>query len=138
MDSRIKMKEKSMEIKALVLPESSSNGESVRIVDEEGHLLFCFNPTTDCIEIKSSFRSGSKRLYAVNVFELRMKLKRSILQDEPIGEVAASPEKIFNADDDGLKIDVNQKSIQPDSSLDGELHESAAASHDIENESEED
>lgn len=54
-------------VQAQILSEDSRCLDAVRVVDEEGHLLFFYNPFTGCIEIKNSFRGGQKRLYAVSV-----------------------------------------------------------------------
>lgn len=47
----------------------------IRIEDDQGHLLFCFNPSTKCIEILGANRGGSrstrKKLYSVSVLALQ-------------------------------------------------------------------
>jgi len=70
-------------------PEEVHDPNLVDIRDEEHHLLFRYDPLTDCVEIKAR-----GKLYRVNVPELRFMVKRSVLTDEkPVDHIEVHPQE---------------------------------------------
>lgn len=65
---------------------SKTNG-LIRVEDDQGHLLFCFNPSTKCIEIFGANRGGSrstrKNLYAISILTLQDSGLRIAIGDQP-------------------------------------------------------
>jgi len=66
---------------------------SIRVVDDEGHLLFIYNPTTRCIEfipIRGRRNDGKRKvLCVVSTDELRSAGTRNLLTDSPVREFVA-------------------------------------------------
>lgn len=69
-------------VKADRIDSTASNGRSIEIRDDEKHLLFCYDPVTDCIEIKSR-----GKLYSINIFALRSQLKRNVIAEHPVRDI---------------------------------------------------
>lgn len=60
----------------------------IRYEDDQGHLLFCYNPTTNQIEIYGANRGGSRstrrKKYGVDVDrDIRALRLRNVISDDP-------------------------------------------------------
>lgn len=81
-------------INALLHPTpEQSQSYIIRVVDDEGHLLFCYNPTTHSIEIKGVNRGGDfstkRRKYSINVDILRKTGVANLISGSPVFEFKA-------------------------------------------------
>jgi len=76
----------------MTVPIESLNG-SIRVVDDEGHLLFIYNPHTRQIEfipVRAGKREGGqKKKCFIDVELLRSLGARNVISEDPIHEVIA-------------------------------------------------
>lgn len=80
--------------------EFTQNGK-IRIVDDEGHLLFMYNPSTRSIEfvpIRGRRLDGKRKvLCIVDTDKLRSAGLRNLLNATPIHEIEADVEEVVDA-----------------------------------------
>jgi len=77
--------------------ENTTNGR-IRVVDDEGHLLFVYNPSTRSIEFIPTrgrrLDGKGKVLCLVDTDALRSAGTRNLLTDTPIHEIVAKVEDV--------------------------------------------
>jgi len=88
------MLETPKEVKAERIDRGNSNDGKIRIVDDEGHLLFCYNPDNHCIEIVPSSRASSRgKKFSVSIDVLKVTGNSNLFADDPVKEVVLQEEK---------------------------------------------
>jgi len=76
--------------------EPATNGV-IRVVDDEGHLLFIYNPTTRSIElipIRGRRLDGRKVLCIIHTDELRSAGSRNLTSTTPVHEFVADVQDV--------------------------------------------
>ena len=81
---------------------SQSQSNTIRIIDDEGHLLFCYNPTTHSVEINGWNRGGNhstrRKKYSINVDILRKQGISNFISGSPVYEFKA---EVIREDNNG-------------------------------------
>jgi len=81
-----------------VIEEIQAPNGVVRVVDDEGHLLFIYNPYTRCIEfipVRGRRNDGKRKvLCIVSTDKLRSIGSRNVISDSPIHEFVAEVEDV--------------------------------------------
>lgn len=83
-DKKKTPKKKNIATNEPVIPSPRSDGDTqqqlgkLEVRTQDGHLLFCFNPFTDRIEVKNR-----GKLYTADINQIRSMSKRNILTSEP-------------------------------------------------------
>ena len=87
------MTDKPLEVEAERIEKKISNDGKIRVIDDDGHLLFCYNPDNHCIEIVPSSRASSRgKKFSISIDILRTTGNSNLFAAEPVQEVVLSEE----------------------------------------------
>jgi len=82
-----------MNEKTLKRDKNQSKDKLIKIVDDEGHVLFFFNPETGCVEVRGRTRGGNRstnhKIFEINLDEISRAGRTNILAAKPIYEIKA-------------------------------------------------